>query len=66
MKQQEFDQIASQLNSFSAKQRHSLLEWLHCPEKIPDIVEHLEQNLHRFDPYTAVRFEDEGTMDGIC
>ena len=46
MKQQEFDQITSQLGSLSAKQRHSLLEWLHCPETIPDIVEHLEQNLH--------------------
>ena len=46
MKQHDFDQMLSQLDTLSAKQRHSLIEWLHCPEEIPDIVEHLEQSLH--------------------
>ena len=46
MKQHDFDQMLSQLSALSAKQRHSLLEWLHCPKEIPDIVEHLEQSLH--------------------
>ncbi len=46
MKQHDFDQVLSQLDTLSARQRHSLIEWLHCPEEIPDIVEHLEQNLH--------------------
>jgi len=45
MNQEQFTQLSTVINSLSPSQRHQLLDRLQHPEAIPDILEHLEQNL---------------------
>lgn len=45
MKQDEFDQLTTAIESLSPSQRHQLVERLQHPEAIPAIIEHLEQQL---------------------
>ena len=45
MKQNDFDQLTTAVDSLSPSQRHQLLERLQHPETIPAIVEYLEHHL---------------------
>ncbi len=45
MNQAQFTQLSTVIDSLSPSQRHQLLDRLQHPEAIPDILEHLEQNL---------------------